>query len=755
MKRIKNILIAVGFILSANTLIWSVGFSNQLLSRRVKDIHEGVYLKELRREGDEFSAQYYEGDKLRFEIQGNPSESGVVLTINTYDESGVLLQSKRVETGQESFKSPSFDVLHSWLADYYYQQALQDYQGLRGASFKAFMETVEALNKIGDVSPETIEQRLNTIYDSKSFSGFGLYSRHYKDFLRIHRRGIALGKDFGQIQDEMINYSLSIVRGKRTDAQMNLLQNLPQNTGILSITDSLPKHLDTILKGSDRFLSLEEASREIQQDIDDGFISSFGGWLGIGDLDNLRLFNAIYSKPIVNVVLRDMRRIFNYYLSREGGFAFSFRTGDEIGIYIPATEDAEVVTTDIRNTIQNLHYEIFTLSENISSEQLSNVKKVLAEYDAYISPQLYGGRQLGIIRFRDSDESDKLSQMFNVLRYRYGVETSARTYLGSVAIGTLLPTFSAGIVSLKDKEEVKPLEQSFHQAEDTLRAAKSNGKNRDVIGYNETYSHSHTGKHIISEEFLMQLDEADAQGRRQGLTPRVDNEQQFRNKVYSRVSQEQSGMLVIINPRYDDGVGFHDMNEKYTYIGGDDIIRTLAHFCSAELGTVSNGVLFGRSVDRIFVFIPGFTEETPGYEDILREKLSRIKFDFENQIPIVEIAFKVYAAFTDEEAQEIPGLLFQKVAYAQAEDKGGPLDLWGTFISIYGVETESNAADIESNITQEAFQELVAQILSARIIPLADTIDQIKSLCLQDPVLSRIYWQYILRVINQRSLFPG
>jgi GGDEF domain-containing protein len=669
----------------------------------------------------------------------------------------------------QQFDPRSFDQLPSYLGYYYYAEISSQHPA--SSKLERFIHTVDEIRKHIEVSPEKIAEILShPSYGYGNFSEFGLYYRIVKQypgeesafFPELLERKKEMVRE-GFSQEKIINCLITHIRSQiKYNPSDEALLGLLYAAGILSWRDALFTTEDRISSTSPTLISFSDAEKPIISDITTGKF----GWLGVLDVDQLRQFNGIFSKDIMNFILTDIRRTFNYFLAQADGLAFAYRQGDEIGIYFPEGDEGKIqeIVANIREYLAGIEYRVFYLQgASLTPAELGEIEDILQKYNAYISDKKYGGFQLGIIRGGE----EKVGNMLGEVEHRLGRSLSYDFYLEGIIKEGFVPSFSGGIVSIEKivKEGVESPEDIFQQAcyraQDTQIYAKQQGRDNIVIGYREEYRHEHTGQSLISEEFRTQLNSSDENTtltpqESSGLTPRIYNEQEFREIVYDYLENpdNKGGLLLWVCPRYNGNEGLHEMNEKYTLQGGDDIIRTIAYFLEQELNASEiKGTIIGRRIDRFFIFIPGLKPEKVDYEKILTI-FSGVQHYFKEEIPGVEIAFDVYGAFSSDATVVNPGRIFQEVMYAEREDRALYFDLWGNSLGIFGAQSEEEAARIEKGLTEEAVENLVTEILTQRILPGACTLDEIKTAVENDFVLNHIGWDYIYQVLEKYNLLP-
>lgn len=678
------------------------------------------------------------------------------------------------ESGREKvleFNSRSFDQLPAFLAYYYYNQISSHSPHL--SLLERFIFTVDAVKEEIEVSPEKIADILShSVYGYGHFSMFGLYYRIVKQYpgketaffsaLReMKEEGLKAGVSRRKIERNLIAYIRSNIKYNPSDAELLELLYVAR---ILSWRGQLFTIGDKISFVSDTLLSFSETRDRIISDIEDGKL----GWLGVLDVDQLRKFNAIYGKEIMNFILKDIKKGINFFLLDAGGFAFAYRSGDEIGVYLPegGKEDIEVIMGNIRKYIGALRYGVFYIKgETFSLEELNGIKDILQRYNAQINRQKYGGLQLGIMKIEGKNIGKDISAMLGEIKERLGKEFSFGFYLGEVIKKVSAPTLSGGIIYLGNlSPELTPEDifiQGCYRAQDTESYAKTQGRDNIVVGYRPGYRHTHSGEGLVTEEFRYQLDYADknselAPFQSSELTPRIYNEQRFRDIVYKylRTPGNKGGLLLWVCPRYNENEGLHEMNARYTLQGGDDIIRTIAYFSEKNLKVAGmKRAIIGRRIDRFFVFLPGVHPEDVNYEKIL-EIFSLVQHDFEKEIPEVTVSFNVYGAFDSGQEFLEPGRIFQEVMYAEKEEAPSYFDLWGNTLGLFGAHSEAAAFRIEQTLAEETLENLVVEILTQRILPQARTQQEIKIGVEKDFILRNIRWDYIYQILQKYDLLP-
>jgi hypothetical protein len=299
----------------------------------------------------------------------------------------------------------------------------------------------------------------------------------------------------------------------------------------------------------------------------------------------------------------------------------------------------------------------------------------------------------------------------------------------------------------------------FYKAEDTLGEAKRQGKATLQVGYLAEYQHGQKGNSLISDEFKEILRKFDSENllpedETTLLTPALYNEESFRKKVYQVISETGRGLLLLLSPYYDEEEGLHEVNEKYTLQGGDEVRRTIAYFSKLRFEKYAQQALLSRRADKMFVFIPDLEDDFRNYEELLRV-ISQIQQDFQDQIPQLKIEFEVSGALVEEGIRDNPGLLFQRVEYGFLEPRPILKDLWGNLFYLYGRGTEERIAEIENTIVEESLEDLIVQILELRILPALGqhpTLEGVRLLSRKDALLSRISFDYILEVIKKKGL---
>ncbi len=669
------------------------------------------------------------------------------------------------------FNSKSFDQLPAFLAYYYYNQISSQSPDL--SWLEKFIFTVDAVKEGIEISPEKIADILShPVYGCGNFSKVGLYYRIVKQYPGKERtffstlRGmkeqmLKAGVSQREIERNLIDHIRSNIEYNLDDEE---ILELLYTAGILSWRDKLLSIGDRISFASDTLLSFSEARDKIISDIKNGKL----GWLGVLDVDQLRKFNAIYGKEIMNFILEDIRKVVNFFLFNAGGFAFAYRRGDEIGVYLPENgeENVEVIMGNIRKYIGELKYGVFYIKGGtLTLEELDRIKDILQRYNAKINGQKYGGLQLGVMRIKGKNVREEISAMMGEIKERLGKEFSFDFYLEEVIKEVSAPTLSGGIIHLGNLSgDLTPediFDQACYRAQDTQSYAKAQGKDNIVIGYRLKYRHTHSGRGLITDAFRSQLDEADKSSelnplQSSELTPRIYNEQEFRNIIYQylKTPENEGGLLLWICPRYNGNEGLHEMNARYTLQGGDDIIRTIAYFLENNLKALGmKGAIIGRRIDRFFVFLPGIHPENVNYEKILGI-FSTVQHEFEKEIPEIKISFDVYGAFDSVQTFLEPGRIFQEVMYAEKEEKPLCFDLWGNTLGLFGVNSEEEAFRVERSLSEEALENLVVEILTQRILPQARTQQEIKIGVENDTILRYIHWDYIYRILQKYDLLP-
>jgi len=669
------------------------------------------------------------------------------------------------------FNPQSFEQLPAFLAYYYYNQIISQSPDL--SLLERFLFTVDAVKEEIEVSPEKIADILShPVYGCGNFSKLGLYYRIVKQYPGKERTFFSV---LWEMKEEMLKAGVSqreiernLIDHIRSNIEYNLsdadLLGVLYAAGILSWRDQLFTIWDRISFVSDTLLSFSEARDKVISDIEDGK----SGWLGVLDIDQLRKFNAIYGKEIMNFILEDMRKVINFFLFNAGGFAFAYRRGDEIGLYLPegGEEDIEVIMGNIRKYIGDLNYGVFYINGGpLTLEELDRIEDILQRYNAHINGRKYGGLQLGIMRIKGENVREEISAMVGEIKERLGKEFSFDFYLEEAIKEVSAPTLSGGIIHLEnlspDSTPEDIFDQACYRAQDTQSYAKTQGRDNIVVGFRAEYRHTHSGRGLITDAFRSQLDDADeiselSRSQRTGLTPRIYNEQEFRNIVYEylRTPENEGGLLLWVCPRYNGNEGLHEMNTRYTLQGGDDIIRTIAYFLEKNLNMLGiEGVIIGRRIDRFFVFIPGMHPDNVNYEKIL-EIFSTVQHEFEKEIPEVEISFDVYGAFDSVQTFLEPGRIFQEVMYAEKEERPLYFDLWGNTLGLFGVRSEEEAFRVEQTLAEEALENLVVEILTQRILPQARTQQDIEIGVERDTILRHIHWDYICRILQKYDLLP-
>lgn len=498
-----------------------------------------------------------------------------------------------------------------------------------------------------------------------------------------------------------------------------------------------------ILLSPERILSLEEAEEEIRSRWAEG------GWVGVVDIDQLNLINRIYyqlySKAIVDVILGDIKRIFAKHVQEKGGFIFTYRKGDEIGIYLPSLskEEVELLFEEISEEISLLNYQVFILPQMLTPEELNMVKDILDVYKAHIPVVAYDGFQLGIIKCQEGQDREVLEEMFSLLKNRLGHRVNYEIFLEGKLQSAIVPTFSAGIVSLA---RIPPgegaLEEAFYRAQDTEFQAKQKGRDEVIVGYAPEYRHEYSGKGLLPQELR-------APARKVMAT--LWDEKRFRSEVYAQV-QEGQGLLLIINPRYCGQEGLHYINAVYTYQGGDDVISFLSYLLVRGFREVYPQVLLGRRIDRILVFLP----HVSNLEDVLSEVLrivetAQVRFQEEMGI---QVRFDIGASEVDEEARTVPGFLFQKADFALLEVTPQGSDSSKNRIFLYDSQKRTDIQDAIAALGEESLEDLVVNILQERILPRARSLEEVRELAVEDRILRKVDWDYILTLLEARDLWP-
>ena len=669
------------------------------------------------------------------------------------------------------FNPQSFDQLPAFLAYYYYNQISSQSPGL--SLLEKFIFTVDAVKEETEVSPEKIADILShPVYGCGNFSKLGLYYRIVKQYpgkertffsvlWKMKEEMLKAGGSQREIERNLIAHIRSNIGYNSSDAE---LLELLYAAGILSWRDQLLSIGDRISFASDTLLSFSEARDKIISDVKDGKL----GWLGVLDVDQLRKFNAIYGKEIMNFILEDIRKVINFFLFNAGGFAFAYRRGDEIGLYLPegGKEDIGVIMGNIRKYIGDLKYGVFYIDGgSLTLEELDRIKDVLQRYNVHINGQKYGGLQLGIMRIKGENAREEISAMMGEIKERLGREFSFDFYLEEAIKEVSAPTLSGGIIHLGnlsgDSTPEDIFDQACYRAQDTQSYAKTQGRDNIVVGFRSEYRHTHSGRGLITDAFRSQLDDADEISelnplQSSELTLRIYNEQEFRNIVYEylRTPENEGGLLLWVCPRYNGNEGLHEMNTRYTLQGGDDIIRTIAYFLENNLKALGmKEAIIGRRIDRFFVFLPGAHPENVNYEKILGI-FSMVQHDFEKEIPEVKISFDVYGAFDSVQAFLEPGRIFQEVMEAEKEERPLYFDLWGNTLGLFGAHSEEEAARVERVLSEEALENLVVEILTQRILPQARTQQEIKIGVESDSILRHIHWDYIYRILQKYNLLP-
>lgn len=608
------------------------------------------------------------------------------------------------------FNPSSFDKLEAYLAPYLYMRYLKEYPR---STLLAFVKAVDELKDEIDVSASTIARIL-------SKSGMGDFSQYGLYYWMCKKYPGGVGRLIEDLKGIKRTYGIEGAEGRMVDMLKEVFskgsfsdqvfKGLLYALGILSWKEYCPPPLSKLLEGAPPLYELEEAKGRIKADIENGVL----GWVGVLDMDNLRLINRIFTKEIVNFVLGDIYRLISYYLNKEGGIVFKYLAGDELGVYLPEfdIEGIQLMFYEIRKAISELNYKVFTLSQDLNQEQLDRIRPILEKYDAYISLRKYCGYQMGIVRLDGGQGISKLHRMMNEVNGVLGTSVRIGLYLeGELDGRMIIPSFSAGIVSLANIELGDDmLQEGFYRAQDVLRAAKEKGRNLTLIGYKDEYRHQHTGSSLFSEGALERVSSYEEEHALEliysiTLTPELYNEDTLRKFVYRWLREGGAGTLIMLSPLYD-GHRFKYINDVYSYQGGNDVIRALSYCVDKHFKGEFKDVLIGRRPpDRIYVFIPSREVKM---EDLL-ELVNCVQGEFNKMMQQIDISFEIGCAYSNAGHRYDPGKIFQEVEYALLGEFYDLADLYGNRLYLYQGIPESEIAEIEYRIVSEALDLLMSR----------------------------------------------